>query len=125
MRSSVESDLVSLCVKGGILFFKYKDQIHLGLQQAIEIVATRMKLQRGVPYPILCDISGVMDVDSEARRYLAVEGALLSKAIAFITDKPISERISHMFLKNYSAKFPVKVFKSKEEALKFLDLYKQ
>ncbi|MCX2681938.1 hypothetical protein OOZ15_18450 [Galbibacter sp. EGI 63066] len=124
MKKCIENSCAYISLEGGILFFKYKDQVTIGLKQAIEVVAARMKLQRGIAYPILCDINGIMEVDRDARKYLAIEGALLSKAIALITDNPVSERISNMYVKNYIPNVPVKICKDQEEGLKFLSFYK-
>lgn len=111
-------------LKSGILFFKYKDHIRIGLKQAVEVVNTRLKLQEGIAYPILCDISGVREVDKDARNYLATEGSLFSKAIAFITDKPVSAQISKMFITNYTPPIPIRICQNKEEALDFLNAFK-
>lgn len=124
MKKCIENSYAYISLEGGILFFKYKNQVTIGLQQAMEVVADRMKLQRGIPYPILCDIKGVMEVDRDARKYLAIEGTLLSRAIALITGNPVSERISNMYVKNYIPNVPVKICKDQEEGLKFLSLYK-
>ena len=121
----IKNNHACLHVKGGILFFKYKDHTHIGLRQAIEIVSARMQLQKGVSYPILCDIRGIKVIDKDARRYLAKEGSLYSKAVALIVDTPVSESISNLFLKTNNPSVPTKIFKNEEEGLQFLESYKE
>ncbi|MCX2680638.1 hypothetical protein OOZ15_11855 [Galbibacter sp. EGI 63066] len=120
MKKCIENSYAYISIQGGILFFEYKDQVTIGLQQAIEVVATRIKLQNGIPYPILCDIRGIKNIDKDARRYLSTEGSLLSKAVALISDTPLSHIVSELYVKNNNPPVPTKVFNEMEEGLAYL-----
>ncbi|MCM5663653.1 DUF7793 family protein [Galbibacter mesophilus] len=123
MEESMENDYANLWIKDGILYFKYKDHVHIDLKKSIEIVSARLALQKGLEYPILSDITGVRELSKDARSYLASEGSVLSKAVAFVTNRPVSGRISKMFVENYRPSVPVKICNSTEEAITFLKTF--
>jgi hypothetical protein len=65
----------------------------------------------------------VEEVDKPARDYLASEGSILLKAVAFIVGNPMSNIISYFYLKTTKPSIPTKAFQDVEEAKLFLEKY--
>ncbi len=123
MKKGIVNDYATYKIDNGILFFTYKENIILRLAEAIEIVTERIAFQNGKAYPILCDIRGIKHIDKDARRYLSTEGAQLTKAVAFISDNPLSHILSNVYLKANTPPNPIKVVGTELEGIKFLSDY--
>lgn len=116
----IENDYASLWIENNLLFFIYKEHVDIDLKAAIKIVEDRLKIQNGLSYPILCDIRGIRNINIEARDYLASEGSLYSTAVALISNTPLSDILSAMYVANSSPKVPTKVFTNYDEGLQYL-----
>ncbi|WP_338356907.1 hypothetical protein [Yeosuana marina] len=115
-----ENDFASFWIKRGVLFFIYKEDVDINLPIAMQIVSDRLKLQKGKAYPVLCDIRGVKNIDMNARRYFAAEGSIFIKAVALISDTPLSHIFSEIYVKGNTPPIPTKIFNEDTEALTFL-----
>ncbi|SFS83958.1 hypothetical protein SAMN04487906_1839 [Zhouia amylolytica] len=124
MKNCIENDVASFWIQDEILFFNYKPGVAIHLPEAIRIVSDRLKLQQGEAYPILCNIQGVKEVSKQARRYLATEGTLLTKAVAFISHTPLAHILSQLYVKGNMPSIPTCVVQTKEEGIKFLKEFK-
>lgn len=113
-----------LYLRDGILFFTYYPVPSFDLRVAQKIVADRMHLQREESFPILCDIRQVTMPNLEARNYLALEGSLLTKAVAYLVGPHLSEHLIRFFIYVSQPPVPAAVFTSREEAIAFLEAYK-
>ncbi|MCR8668234.1 hypothetical protein NO995_11105 [Aestuariibaculum sp. M13] len=121
---NLENDFASFWMEKNILFYVYKQDVEIDLLASIKIVSDRIKFQRGIAYPILCDVRGIRHMNKEARKYLASEGSLLSKAVALISNNPLSEMLSEMYVINGSPAVPTKIFLTVEEGIEYLETYK-
>lgn len=90
----------------------------------MQVVKDRILLQEGRQFPILCDIRGVKEIDKPARSYLALEGSVQITAIAFIVDSPVSVMLTKFYLKTSKPPVPTRSFKNIEEALVYLNGFK-
>ncbi len=120
MKNSFENEYAEYCIDNGVVLFVYKQNIAIELAGAMEIVSDRLKLQKGKAYPILCDIRGIKDINKDARRYLATEGSLLTKAVAFISDTPLSQMLTDLYLIANIPPIPTKVVGNELEGMEFL-----
>lgn len=120
---SIENNYAFYKLDGGILYIRYHIGIIITLNAAIKIVADRLRLQDGISYPALCDIRGVKEVNKPARDYLALEGSILLKAVAFIIEHPMSEVLSKFYLRTTKPPVPIQSFQDLKEAEKFLANY--
>ncbi|PHR12831.1 MAG: hypothetical protein COA40_08175 [Aequorivita sp.] len=120
---SIENNYALYTLDGGILYIRYHADIVIKYEGAVKIVADRLRFQQGICYPALCDITGVEEVDKPARDYLASEGSILLKAVAFIVGNPMSNIISYFYLKTTKPSIPTKAFQDVEEAKLFLEKY--
>ena len=78
----IKNTYAEIYIEDGILYFKYLPFENFDIEAAKKIVSQRLKLQKEVPFPVLCDIRQLTLPDIKARRYLAVEGSMLAKAVA-------------------------------------------
>jgi hypothetical protein len=65
----------------------------------------------------------VKEVNKPARDYLALEGSILLKAVAFIIEHPMSEVLSKFYLRTTKPPVPIQSFQDLKEAEKFLANY--
>ncbi len=115
-----ENSYASFGIKEGILFFVYKEDVDIDLPAAIEIVTDRLRLQKGKSYPVLCDTRGVKSIDMNARRYLSTEGSVFIKAVALVSDNPLSHIFSEIYVKGNTPPIPTKIFDNETEAITYL-----
>ncbi|QLE01996.1 hypothetical protein HX109_10685 [Galbibacter sp. BG1] len=120
---NVENNFASFWIQNGILHFTYKKDVTIDLTAAMQIVTDRLQLQKGKFYPILCDTRGVKSIDMNARRYLAREGTVFIKAVAFVQDNPLSRIFSEIYVQGNRPPIPTKICDDTKVALRFLNEY--
>lgn len=120
MENSFENEYAEYYIDNGVVRFIYKQNLTIQLAGAMEIVSDRLQLQKGKAYPILCDIRGIIDITKDARRYLATEGSSLTKAVAFISDNPLSQILTDLYLLANMPPIPTKVVSNELEGMEFL-----
>ncbi|RDY57827.1 hypothetical protein [Flagellimonas nanhaiensis] len=123
MLNYLKNEYAEYIQHDGIVCITYKNGISINLDAAVKIVEDRLLFQEGDPFPVLCDIRGVREVDKSARDYLAMEGSLLIKAVAFIVEPPLSEILSKFYLKTSNPPIPTELFTENSEAMNFLNKY--
>ncbi|MGJ5641507.1 DUF7793 family protein [Formosa sp. S-31] len=119
----LENDFASTWLKDGVLYSVYKNGVEIQLEAAKLVRDDRLKLQQGKAFPILCDIRGVKHFDMLAKRYFSTDGFVLIKALALISNNPISEVYSKIYIKGSLPSVPINVFKDETNALRFLNEY--
>lgn len=123
MLNYLENEYAEFILQNEIVHIIYKNGISINLDTAVKIVEDRLLFQQGEPFPILCDIRGVKEVDKSARDYLAIEGSLLIKAVAFIIEPPLSEILSRFYIKTSHPPIPTDLFHQNSDALIFLNKF--
>lgn len=123
MSEYIENDYASYRFVDDILYIRYHIGITIDYVAAVKIVEDRLALQAGESFPVLCDVRGVKDINKSARDYLAIEGSIFIKAVAFIVENPLSEIMSKFYLRASKPSIPAKAFLSIEEAKEFLSDY--
>lgn len=122
MENYIENNYATFWLQNGIVHFVYKDHVNIQYPEAMQIVADRLKLQQGKPYPVLCNIKGLKEIDKDSRRFLFYEGSSLIKAVAFVSLTPLSSILTKLYTRNKPT-IPTKVFYTEHEALEFLSQY--
>lgn len=120
MKKSLSNEYATFWVEEGILFFIYHPAVVLDMVAAEKVVTDRLKFQEEKTYPVLCDTRGLMDTEKSARDFLAKEGSVLTSAVAFLVNPPVSKAIIDFYIKTNKPITPAKVFSEKYEAVKFL-----
>lgn len=113
------------CIVDGILFVDYKADLIFTLIVAKRIVQERMGFQHNKEYPVFCKLSGRIDSQSDARHYLAQEGALFIKALAFYVTSPVALRLTEFYIQTLNHQIPIQVFNDRNQAIQFLKPYSQ
>ncbi len=121
MIDHIENEYAKFWIEKDILYFVYKDGVFIDLAVATKIVKDRLLLQQGKDFLIFCDVRGVKGADKSARNYLALEGSVLTKAIALLVNIPLTNALSGFYIKTSSPAIITKIFTEKQEALKFLN----
>lgn len=120
MFASTENEFAEIRIQDGILFHVFKTGTVITLDVARKTVSDRLKLQKGMAYPVLCDIRGIKSVEKAAREYLALEGSLLILEVAYLVSAPYSLGILNFFLNTNKPTLPTTVFVDEDKALKHL-----
>mgnify|MGYP001967801060 FL=1 len=69
-------------------------------------------------------MSAINYPDIEARKYLAFEGSLLIKAVAYIVAMDIPNHLLDFFIEVNPPRVPTKIFYQREKAIEYLQHYK-
>ena len=123
MRNYFENDYTSFSFQEGILHVIYHPGAVIDLSAAVQIVRDRLSLQESQSFPVLCDISGIQEINKSARAYLAMEGSILIKAVAVLVKPPVSEMMSEFYIRTSNPPIPTKTFDNMEDALEYLKEY--
>lgn len=113
------------CIVDGILFVEYKADLIFTLKVARRIVQERIGFQHNKEYPVFCKLSGMIDSQSEARHYLAQEGAVFVKALAFHVTSPVATRLTEFYIQTLDHQIPTQSFNDRNQAIQFLKPYSQ
>lgn len=124
MNKSLSNDYATFWIDDGILHFIYHPAVVIDMTAAEKVVADRLKCQHDKYYPVFCDTRGVKDTDKSARDFLAREGSILTSAVAFLVNPPISQAIIDFYVRTSKPITPTKICTEKYEALKFLKTYR-
>ncbi|MEL7146626.1 MAG: hypothetical protein AAFO69_09685 [Bacteroidota bacterium] len=119
----IENEFATFHFDNDVLHFTYKPNINLTLSAAKKIVEERLKLQKGVAFPVICYMNKVSGSEKPARDYLANEGSELVKAVAVVVKSPALKIATDFYLMVNRPLVPTKVFRNKEDALAFLKKY--
>lgn len=111
-------------LRDGVLYFRYHPIPNFNLSVAQELLWERLKIQREQSFPVLCDIRQPVYPSLEARQYLALEGSLQAKAVAYLVGPDSTESLIHFFIEVNQPPVPTEVFTTEEEALTFLAPFK-
>jgi hypothetical protein len=123
IQAKIEILCMDLRIEKGILHCVYSENLHLNLEMAVQCVKERIEFSKGISYPCLIDIGGIKAVDSEARAYMATEGAKLVKAAALLTNSIYTKILGNIFLTINKPEIPVRLFSDKAAAIKWLKQY--
>lgn len=123
MNNFFNTTYAEMLINKGILYFNYLPIPHFDIQVAQHLVASRLLLQKEQAYPIFCDIRHFNPPTPQARKYLAVEGSLLTTAIAYFVKSPSTKSLLRYFLEVYPPIVPSAVFTQRQEAINFLKGY--
>ncbi len=118
-----EDEYTRIWIENDILFLEYKDGLDLTQKVAREVVNSRITFQKNREYAIFCDTSGIIKADFESLNYLALEGLLLIKAIAFYPKFPPNILLTKFFLETLRENIPAEIFETRNQAISFLTPY--
>lgn len=115
-----ENDFARFWITDGILFFKYKPNTTIDIKVAKCVVTDRIRFQNERPYPILCDIRGIIATEKAGRDYVAQAGSILTTAVGLIVHEKVLMTISTFYLEISKPSVPTRIFTREEDALVYL-----
>lgn len=125
MKRTLSNEYATFWIEDGILFFIYHPAVVLDLVVAEKVVTDRLKFQEEKTYPVLCDTRGLKDTEKAARDFLAKEGSVLTSAVAFLVNPPVSKAMTDFYIKTNKPVTPTQVFSEKYDAVKFLEPFRK
>jgi len=115
----------TLWIENGILFSKCKQGLVINVEVAFDMMRDRKMVSQGIYRPFFIDITGLSSVNEAARNYMAsTEAAEFISAGAIYTTNTLAKIIGMAFKLLDEPKAPVKVFTNKEDALSWLETFK-
>ncbi len=102
--------------------FVYFKISHMTIEMARQIVAERTAFMEPIAYPVMIDLTNLLQVDDETMLFMAGEGASkLVTCAAFLIKSEINELTFDTF-RQFKPKVPIKAFhvSQKDEALRWL-----
>jgi len=115
-----ENDYARFWITDSILFFKYKPNTIIDLKVAQRVVTDRIHFQNEKPYPVLCDIRGIIATEKAGRDYLAQSGSILTQAVGLIVHEKVLLAISNFYVQISKPSVPTQIFTNEKEALVYL-----
>ncbi|SFW19556.1 hypothetical protein SAMN02927921_00481 [Sinomicrobium oceani] len=124
-ENHIENEYVCYRISGGILFHIYKPDTVIDLRAARIITADRIAFQHHHTYPVLCDVRGITDTDKPGRDYIARNGFVLTRAVSFLADIPVSMGLMQYFIDIHKPRpdIPIRLFTEESAAMEFLEPY--
>lgn len=123
MLTTYENDFASYKLKNSLLHISYKGGKYIDYDAATIIVEDRLRFQSYKAYAILCDVSLVQDISTDAREYLADYGYSMVKAVALYSSAHTLRTLSNYFVAINKPKIPTNIFDNLPEAETFLEKY--
>lgn len=120
MLTNFENHYVIYEFHDSILYISYKADRYIDYHAARGIVNDRLRIQAYKACPIICDVSNVTEISTEAREYLASYGSTLATAVALISSADTLRNMANYFVTINKPTVPTKIFDNLEDAQNFL-----
>lgn len=118
--TEIENEDIRFWIDDGILFSEYKNPFYMNVENSKTIYELRNKISAGKDQYFCYDISNLKSMTKEARDYGEIHGQHNLAASSIIVNSHIALFLYNTFLKIKKVKIPVKAFKNKEDAVKWL-----
>ena len=119
-----ENEYTTMFVENGILHFYYKEVDVIDLNVAKICVSERLEFSENNEYPCLVDSAKTHNITKEARDYFAKEGNELITANAILVRSSVFKMIVNFFIQINKPDKPTKMFTNKDQALAWLEQFK-
>lgn len=108
----------------GIMHSKYTKKTLVTEEVAIAEIQIIKEISQGNKVPLLVNMSNTTSITIKARKYYSgKESEKVIRAAALIVNSPLHSVMGNFFLGLNKPQFPVKLFSSEEQALKWLRKY--
>ena len=122
----LENDYVTIWIENGILYSSSKKDILIDLDVAKTMVRDRVEFTEGKSYPMFIYFSNLQSATKEAREYMSSPDGGLKGILsgAFLSDSVVTTVVVNLYLKINKPSVPAKFFTKKEDALIWLESFK-
>ncbi|MCU0431710.1 MAG: hypothetical protein MUF42_17245 [Cytophagaceae bacterium] len=125
MVQRIDSEYLTTWLEDDIVYGVCKRNLEINLEIAKLMVADRILVSNSKTRPALIDISGVVAIDTKARKFLASEQSIrYINAGAIIVNGIIPKYLGNIYLTLDRPPIPAKIFNNKDAALAWLEKYK-
>lgn len=124
--TEIEDDIIKYWFEDGILFNSFKNPpVDMNLKNIKEFISLRHKISNNEKQYWCSEGRGIKMYPKESRDYAEIYGQKYLHAVAVLVDSYFSLYIFNFFFKLKNVKIPFKAFKTKSEAVTWLNSIKQ
>ena len=116
----IENDFICYWIKDDILYSEFKKPTIVTLENAKEMILLRHQISNNINRYWCVDFSNLKSFTKEGRDYAEVHGQDFLNATAAVVNSHITSFLLNTFMKIKKPIIPLKSFKSKEDAVKWL-----
>lgn len=120
MNYDYENIYAGYKVEDRILYITFKESLNITYEVARKLVQDRLRFQSYSNFDVICDISEVQSISSEARTYLSTYGSNLLANVALVSTNTTVYTMALFYIKINTPKAPTKLFKSIIEAIDYI-----
>lgn len=120
LRTKFENNYALYEHHDSYLKITYKSGLFIDYEAACIIVNDRLLIQSYKILPILCDISLIEGMNSDAKDYLANYGSALIKSVALVSTELTLKHMASYFVAVNKPKIPTRVFDTITEAENYI-----
>lgn len=121
----VENNRMKFWIEDDIMFSSFKKEINIDLEVAKEMIQIRHEISSEKKQYWCFDFKNLKKYTKEARDYAENKGQEYLYATAVIINSHLAKFILNTFMKLKKAEIPLKAFKTKEEAVSWLQELKK
>lgn len=118
--NSLENDYARFWIKDGILYNEQKIPIRVDKTIMADLIKLRTNISNGQNQYWCMDGRNIKSVDEEAMNYAEKHGQENLNCTAVLVNSHLTKFMFNTYLKLNKPKFPMRIFNSKEEAVKWL-----
>jgi len=120
LTTTFENNYVFYELKDSFLKITYKAEKYIDYEAARAIVNDRLRIQSYKTLAIVCDVTELTDISSEARDYLATYGSTLIKSVAIVSLSSTLKFMTEYYIAINKPKIQMRVFDNHVEAEQFI-----
>jgi hypothetical protein len=123
-ESVVEDENIKIWIKGKVMCGEYK-VADVTRDKAQAMIATRLKVCNGTPFPFFADVTRVKSIDREAREEFSKgDGIAMMPACALLIKSPVNQILGNFFMFVNKPLIPTRLFTSQQDAFEWLEKFK-
>ena len=112
-------------IETGIMHIIFQPELVITIEVAKQMSEDRIRICKGVGMPLYVDANALASIDTQARKYFATgESLLYAKAVGILAESLVTKLAVNLYMKVDKPLVPVKLFTTREKALKWLEQYK-
>lgn len=121
MPEVIELPFLTQKLENGIVYVIFKENVDVTLENAKTSIESGKKITGMKKYPTIIHLQNIRSISKEARDYFSgKETEPICSAVALIISSPIATVLGNFFLGMNKAIYPLRLFRSVEEAEKWL-----
>lgn len=120
LKNPVETPYITMWMEGDILCATYKDNLHIDLDIARQVVDDRLTYSQDKSFYCYVDMRGIRSITREARQHLAERGSDQVTAGALLVESILNKTLGNIFLLVDKPRVPIRMFTKKAEAIDWL-----